>query len=105
MGEFWQDGCWTEHGQNKNGKQTSTAAHLYGKRIAAAEAFTRNRDPHWMESPALMKPVADKAFCDGFNWLFLGPRPRTRHGHARRRDRGRRPFQPQGHLVAAGPTR
>ena len=55
----------------QNGKQTA-AAGPYGKRIAAAEAFTRNRDPHWMESPALMKPVADKAFCDGFNWFFLG---------------------------------
>ena len=25
-----------------------------------------------MESPALMKPVADKAFCDGLNWFFMG---------------------------------
>ena len=45
-GEFWQDGCWTEHGQNKNGKRPPPPVNLYGKRIAAAEAFTLNRDPH-----------------------------------------------------------
>ena len=69
MGEFWQDGTWVEANQNKNGKQTSSAAHLYGKRIAAAEAFTSFI--HWVDSPSNLKPTADRAFCEGFNHFFI----------------------------------
>ena len=69
MGEFWQDGTWVEGNQNKNGKQTASAAHLYGKRIAAAEAFTSFI--HWVDSPATLKPTADRAFCEGFNHFFI----------------------------------
>ena len=69
MGEFWQDGTWVEANQNKNGKQTASAAHLYGKKIAAAEAFTSFI--HWVDSPASLKPTADRAFCEGFNHFFI----------------------------------
>ena len=69
MGEFWQDGSWVEANQNKNGKQTASAAHLYGKRIAAAEAFTSF--VHWVDSPATLKPTADRAFCEGLNHFFI----------------------------------
>ena len=69
MGEFWQDGTWVEANQNKNGKQTASAAHLYGKQIVAAEAFTSF--VHWLESPASLKPTADRAFCEGFNHFFI----------------------------------
>ena len=69
MGEFWQDNGWVESNQNKNGKQTSSAAHLYGKKIAAAEAFTSFI--HWVDSPASLKPTADRAFCEGFNHFFI----------------------------------
>ena len=69
MGEFWQNGAWVEANQNKNGKQTASAAHLYGKRIAAAEAFTSFL--HWEDSPASLKPTADRAFCEGFNHFFI----------------------------------
>ncbi len=69
MGEFWQDGTWVEANQNKNGKQTATAAHVYGKRVVAAEAFTSF--VHWIDSPASLKPTADRAFCEGFNHFFI----------------------------------
>lgn len=69
MGEFWHDGAWVEANQNKNGKQTASAAHLYGKKIAAAEAFTSGY--HWTDSPATLKPTADRAFCEGFNHFFI----------------------------------
>ena len=69
MGEFWQDGAWVESNQNKNGKQTASAAHLYGKRIAAAEAFTSF--VHWVDSPRTLKPTADRAFCEGLNHFFI----------------------------------
>lgn len=69
MGEFWNDGSWGGNGPIINGKQTASAAHLYGKRLAAAESFTSFNQ--WMESPASLKLTADRAFGEGFNWLFL----------------------------------
>ena len=69
MGEFWQDGTWVEGNQNKNGKQTASAAHLYGKPVAAAEAFTSF--VHWVDSPRTLKPTADRAFCEGLNHFFI----------------------------------
>ena len=70
MGEFWQSPTWREKDdQNTNGKQTACAAHLYGKRVAAAEAFASFW--HWVDSPATLKPTADRAFCEGFNQLVI----------------------------------
>lgn len=70
MGEFWQSPAWREkEDQNTNGKQTACAAHLYGKRVAAAEAFASFW--HWVDSPATLKPTADRAFCEGFNQLVI----------------------------------
>ena len=65
MGEFWADGTVTEQDQNYVGKQTASAAHIYGRTQVAAEAFTRFG--HWQESPAMLKPIADRAFCEGIN--------------------------------------
>lgn len=66
MGEFW-NGCAfiDENDQNDVCKQTSSAAHIYGRKIASAEAFTDVS--HWTEYPAALKPVADRAFCEGIN--------------------------------------
>lgn len=69
MAEFWQDAAWKEKGQNTNGKQTASAGHLYGKPVVAAEAFASFY--HWMESPATLKPTADRAFCEGLNHFFI----------------------------------
>jgi hypothetical protein len=65
MGEFWRD-IFIIDNQNQVGKQTASAAHIYGRRTASAEAFTSFR-PHWEESPGVLKPVADRAFCEGIN--------------------------------------
>jgi hypothetical protein len=70
MGEFWQSPAWREkNDQNTNGKQTACAAHLYGKRIASAEAFASWW--HWVDSPATLKPTADRALCEGFNQFVI----------------------------------
>jgi len=67
MGEFWHSQHWHEGtNQNTNGKQTATAAHIYGKRWVMAEGFT-SIGPHWMEGPADLKATADIAFCEGIN--------------------------------------
>jgi len=43
-----------------------SAAHLYGSRLVNAEAFT-SLGPHWEEDPFQLKPVADRAFCEGID--------------------------------------
>lgn len=48
-------------------KQASSAAHTYGKKLVAAEAFT-TMGPHWNDSPgADMKPSLDHEICEGLN--------------------------------------
>lgn len=79
MGEFWQDQTFVEEGQNKVCKQTATAAHVYGHPTASAEAFTSFL-PHWGDSPASLKPKADRAFCEGINRLVFHCSTATRPG-------------------------
>ncbi|MHC4399288.1 MAG: glycosyl hydrolase [Planctomycetota bacterium] len=70
MTEFWQDDHWMSGSQNIVGKQAASAAHIYGKKLVNAEAFT-SIGPHWEEGPFEMKPVADRAFCEGINRFFF----------------------------------
>lgn len=44
-----------------------SAAHIYGKKIIPAEAFTAVRGEDWLAHPALLKPQGDWAFCSGIN--------------------------------------
>ena len=79
-GEFWVNG----HRRAANGyntdrllrlnlKQTATAAHVYGKREAMAEAFTMmdGDATHWSLGPGDLKPYANDAFCEGINRFML----------------------------------
>ena len=66
QGEFWRKHGFVQDNQNMVGKQTATASHIYGKRTASAEAFTLG-GYHWSGSPQILKPVADRAFCEGIN--------------------------------------
>ncbi len=59
QGEFWVGG----RGLNRPPAMT---AHVYGLPLAATEAFTHMR-AHWSIYPAVLKPDADAAFCDGVN--------------------------------------
>jgi hypothetical protein len=62
-GEFWKDhDVWVV-------KETACASHIYGKGIVDMEAFTSWR--HWQDGPFELKPLADRAFCDGANHLTL----------------------------------
>jgi len=50
-------------------KEDSSAAHIYGKTLVAAEGFT-DLGPQWEESPAMnLKPTFDQAVCAGLNLL------------------------------------
>ncbi|MCX7005998.1 MAG: glycosyl hydrolase [Kiritimatiellaeota bacterium] len=66
QGEFWFGGAQGK-GRFLNRPQ-AMAAHIYGKRLAASEAFT-HMVQHWSAYPAVLKPLADSAFCDGVNQL------------------------------------
>lgn len=81
QGEFWQNDNFTENGQNVNGKQTAAAAHIYGSRIVAGEAFTGG--PPWGYYPAVLKPTADRAFCEGFNQFWVSHAPAVRPGYGK----------------------
>lgn len=79
-GEFWVNGHYNSpDGYNKdrrerlNLKQTATAAHVYGKRQAEAEAFTQQEKDvtHWSLGPSDLKPYANDAFCEGINRFML----------------------------------
>ena len=61
MGEFWMDG-------HTDSKAPAVAAHIYGTRVAAAEAFTaRTEDAKWMKSPFDHKMLGDLHFTLGIN--------------------------------------
>lgn len=45
-------------------RQAANAAHIYGKQLNQAEAFT-NFNNDWSEDPYFLKPYGDRAFCMG----------------------------------------
>lgn len=71
MCEFWQSDDPDRGGEEtKPFLPTVSAAHIYGKRRVAAEAFT-SVELRWNEHPAMLKPYADKAFARGVNHLVF----------------------------------
>jgi hypothetical protein len=77
-GEFWVNYNAPDHynsdpGLKLNLKQTASAAHVYGRRQAEAEAFTQQEGnrTHWSFGPAELKPYANDAFCWGINRIML----------------------------------
>ncbi len=60
MGEFWM----TQKDGTIDCKEAASAAHVYGLRVAAAEAFTGSGAD---VQPAMMKPFADAALALGIN--------------------------------------
>jgi hypothetical protein len=53
-------------------KETSSSAHITGKKWAFAEAFTaRGDDSKWMNDPYDLKAIGDLHFCSGINQFVL----------------------------------
>ena len=71
MAEFWVPSA---HRPDMNSRfllrNAASANHIYGNNITMCESFT-SLGPEWEETPFLMKPVADQAFCDGLNKLCI----------------------------------
>lgn len=70
MGEFWKRNQepegpinWPPQ-TNPTVKQIACAAHIYGKPICQAEAYT-SFACDWMDDPWTMKDIGDEAFCHG----------------------------------------
>jgi len=67
-----------DFGQNKVTKMVASAAHIYGKKTASAEAFTTMR--HWMDYPGSLKQSLDRAYCEGINRIAIHTSTATRPG-------------------------
>ena len=68
-GEFWM---YNDSGVGSNTielRAASSAAHLYGKRVVHAEAFTSPRS--FLDYPADIKALGDWAYCQGINHYVL----------------------------------
>lgn len=64
MAEFWS---WSKFGAAHSCVEMSSAAHVYGKPILGAEAFTADDGEKWQGHPAVIKDLGDWAFCEGIN--------------------------------------
>lgn len=63
MAEFWSWG----YNAAYSCTEMASAAHVYGKRILGAEAFTATDGEKWLHHPASIKALGDWAFCEGIN--------------------------------------
>ena len=69
MGEFWQsDGHSVDMG---NAKLPASIAHVYGKKIIGAEAFTAAPGGgRWIKDPYALKAQGDASYCGGINRMI-----------------------------------
>lgn len=72
-GEFWNKHPQLELLQIVKG--ISSASHLYNQKYVEAESFTSVW--LWQEGPQELKPLADRAFCEGLNRVIYHTFPHT----------------------------
>ncbi|MGA2246961.1 MAG: glycosyl hydrolase [Verrucomicrobiota bacterium] len=67
MGEFWAGSQ-----GDPSVKLAASVAHIYGKTIVGAEAFTGwPNDGQWQDDPYSLKPLGDLMFCEGVNRYYF----------------------------------
>lgn len=81
MCEFW---CGLFDGRYSV-REAASVAHVYGRRLVAAEAFTSGAQDAWKLHPARVKRFGDWAFCQGVNRFVIHryvhqPFPQVRPG-------------------------
>ncbi|MEY3898141.1 MAG: hypothetical protein RLZZ214_3662 [Verrucomicrobiota bacterium] len=64
MGEFWS---WKKFTCAESCTEMVSAAHVYGRNIIGAEAFTGSNEEKWQSHPGNIKDLGDWAFCEGIN--------------------------------------
>jgi hypothetical protein len=69
MGEFWTPALGRKDGPEHAADllEAASAAHIYGKKIAAAESFTTAPSAPVWASPYYLKPLGDRAMALGIN--------------------------------------
>ncbi len=70
MGEFWSAAATGDHAAGAgNSRFAAYLAHVWGRRYAAAEAFTAqpSNGGRWLTTPFSIKAKGDCAYCDGVN--------------------------------------
>jgi hypothetical protein len=68
MAEFWSWGIGDSQWFTAYAcTEMASAAHVYGRRILGAEAFTATNLEKWQGHPANIKHLGDWAFCEGIN--------------------------------------
>lgn len=68
MGEFWS---WPAFGAAGSLAEMASAAHVWGRPICGAEAFTAGDGERWLHHPGSIKSQGDWAFCLGINRLVV----------------------------------
>jgi hypothetical protein len=71
--EYWADSGWHREADSERFfvKEASSAAHIYGKTLVAAEGPTSMSRYAWSEALATnVQPTIDRAFTEGLNRLF-----------------------------------
>jgi len=86
MTEFWS---WPGNFSAGIVTEMASAAHVYGKRILGAEAFTAGDGERWLYHPGSIKALGDWAFCQGVNRFVF-------HRYAHQPWRDRRPGMSMG---------
>jgi hypothetical protein len=72
MGEFWLGNGRYADIFNVCNKAMASSAHVYGRPIVGAEAFTSDAIfAKWNDHPFALKPLGDLAFTWGINWFVL----------------------------------
>lgn len=67
--EFWTRTPWTD---NRTIKMVSSAAHVYGKPVVAAESFTGEAETsRWQDYPYSMKTLGDQMYAQGLNQVVF----------------------------------
>lgn len=64
---WWPDGG----GLYWSVKSMASTAHVNGRPIVGAEAFTADSGERWRAHPAIIKTLGDRAFCDGVNRFIV----------------------------------
>jgi hypothetical protein len=72
-GEYW---FWPENKQPKDEhvadvREAASAAHVYARRMVAAESFTSMGEEAWALGPAQLRRMADRFFAEGVNRVIL----------------------------------
>lgn len=86
MSEFWTH---ARYGMASSCTVMASAAHVYGKPILGAEAFTADSNERWLDHPGSIKAIGDWAFCEGVNRMVF-------HRYALQPWRDRRPGMSMG---------